>query len=104
MDRQGFRLVQKRQLFFAPNDLCGRLSDEVSKRPSKVCLIEIASYIYGVENGDALPQQVRCIARSFDLTKSSAGDARGPQKMPLCGSHRQRPGLPLQSGIDGRIT
>lgn len=104
MDREGFRLVQKRQLFFAPNDLCGRLSDQASKRPSKVCLIEIASKMYGVENGDALPQQVRCIACSFDLTKSSAGDACSPQEMPLRGSHRQRPDAPLQSGSDGRIT
>ena len=104
MDRVGFRLVQKRQLFFGPNDLCGRLSDEVSKRSSKVRLIEVASQMYGVENGDARPQQVCCIARTFDLTKCGVGDARSPQEMPLCGPHRQRPALTLQSGIDSRIT
>jgi len=55
MDRGGIGLVQKRQLFLALNDLRGGLSDEVSKRPGKMCLIEITSQMDGVENGNAFP-------------------------------------------------
>ena len=85
MGREGICLVQKRQLFLASNDLRGRLSDEVAKGSGKVCLIKIAGQMDHVENGGALLQQVCRVPCSFDLTISSAGDAGGPQKMPLCG-------------------
>src|SRR6202011_2146271 len=101
MDREGFGLVQKRQLLLAPNDLCGRLANAVFKRSNKVSLIEIAGQMDGVEDGDALLQQVRCISRSLDLTKSRRGYARGPQKVSLCGSQGQHSWLTLQYGVYG---
>jgi hypothetical protein len=58
-----------------------------------VRLIEIASYVDGVDNGDALLQQIRRISRSLDLAKSGAGYTRCPQEMPLGGSQRKRPWL-----------
>lgn len=56
MDREGVRLVQKRQLFLAPNDFRGRLSDQVSKGSCKVRLIKIAGQMNRVENGNAILQ------------------------------------------------
>jgi len=53
MDGGGIRLVQKRQLLGLPNNLRGRLSDEIFQRPSKVRLIKIACQMDSVENGDA---------------------------------------------------
>ncbi len=57
----------------------------------KVRLIEIAGQVGGVDDGDALFQEVRRISGALNLTKGGVGQSRGPQKMPLCGSQRQVP-------------
>jgi len=69
-----------------------------------VRLIEIASHVDGIDDGDALLQQSGCMPRPFDLTIGSAGYARGAQKEPLRRSQRQCPWFALQyrvySGIE----
>src|SRR5258705_9583081 len=53
------------------------------ERAGQVCLVEEPSLVDGIENGDALLQEIRRISSAFDLAKSTVGHARGLQKMPL---------------------
>ena len=66
-------------------------------------LIEIASLVDRVENGDALLQEVCRTSGAFDLTDRAVGDARRLQEMPLRGSQGQFSRLTLQCRIDSEV-
>lgn len=51
-------------------------------------LIEIAGLVNRVENGDALFQEICCMAGAFDLANRAVGDTRRLQKVPLHESYR----------------
>src|SRR5262249_7606866 len=80
---KGAGFVQKRQLVFLANDLRRGLADQTFERAGEMCLVEEPSLVDGIENRDALLQEIRRISSAFDLAKSTVGHARGPQKMPL---------------------
>src|SRR6267378_2550436 len=81
-----FGLVQKRQLPSALHEFGGRFSDEASEGSCEMCLVEITQAANDIQDRNSLPEQDRCVSCSFDLAKRSVRDARGSQKVALCGT------------------
>jgi hypothetical protein len=68
------------------NDFAGRFSDETPEGSSEMCLVEITQTANDIQDRNSFPEQDRCISCSFDLAKRSVRDARGSQKVALCGT------------------
>ena len=49
-------------------------------------LVEIAGFVDGIENGDTLLQEVRRVARTFDLADRAVRQTSRSRKMTLSGS------------------
>lgn len=98
---KGRCLVQKRHLlgaaFFA--DLGGCLADEVRERAGEVRLIVVACLHDGVEDRDALLQEIQGVAGTLDLTGGALREAGCSQETTLDGAERPVAQMALYGGI-----
>src|ERR1700752_3692834 len=66
-------------------------------------LIEIPGFMDGVQDGHAVPQQVRGATSALDLADSAMGQPGRPQEMALRGSQGLWQSVPLEYSGNGRV-